>query len=133
MDPITLILTALAAGVAAGVQTIADKAIKDSYAGLKVLIKRKFASKPKVQVTLTEHESDPQTWEAPLKKVLMQENIDQDQEIIEAAQQLMQLVKSQQSAMGKYHVQITGNVQGFAQGPYQNVTMNFGDGSKESK
>ncbi len=38
MDPITLIVTALAAGAAAGLKPTAAQAIKDAYAGLKSLI-----------------------------------------------------------------------------------------------
>ena len=43
MDPITLIVAALAAGAAAGLGDTASQAIKDAYAGLKGLIKRRFA------------------------------------------------------------------------------------------
>ncbi len=131
MDPVTLILTALGAGAAAGGQAIASDAIKDGYAGLKALIQRKFAGKPKAELALTEYESDPETWKAPLKKVLVQEQVDQDNDIIEAAQRVMQLVQPQQAAMGKYNVQITGNVQGFVQGDHQTVHMNFGNEPKE--
>ena len=81
MDPVTLIITALTAGAAAGGQSVVTDAIKDAYAGLKVLIKRKFAGKPSAEVALTEHENDPQTWQAPLKKALLQEHLDQDAEI----------------------------------------------------
>jgi hypothetical protein len=102
MDPVTLILTSLGAGASAGGQAIANDAIRDSYSGLKALIVRKFAGKPSAEVALNEHESDPKTWEAPLKKALMQEHVDQDQEIIEAAKKVMTQVQSQQAAMGKY-------------------------------
>jgi hypothetical protein len=127
MDPVTLILTALGAGAATGGQAIASDAIKDGYAGLKTLIQRKFAGKPKAELALAEYESDPETWQAPLQKALVQEQVDQDQEIIEAAQRVMRLAQPQQAAMGKYNVQIAGNVQGFAQGDHQTVHMTFGD------
>ncbi len=133
MDPVTLILTALGVGAATGGQALVNDVIKDSYAGLKALIARKFAGKPRAEVALNEHESDPKTWEAPLKKALMQERADQDQEIIEAAKKVMTLVQPQQAAMGKYNVQIAGNVQGFAQGDSQHVEMNFGDIPKEKQ
>jgi hypothetical protein len=131
VDPITLILTALGTGVTVGGQAIASDAIKDSYAGLKELIKRKFVGKPGKELALAEHETDPKTWETPLKKALSQEHLDQDPEIIEAAQKIMSLVQPQQAALGKYNVQITGNIQGFAQGDYQQVNMNFGSASTE--
>jgi hypothetical protein len=131
MDPITLIIAALTAGIVAGTQDTAKEAVKDAYNGLKTLLQRKFAGKSSAEVALAEHENDPETWEAPLKKALVQTQADQDQEIIAAAQKLMAQVNPQQAAMGKYNVQITGNVQGFAQGDYQHVNMNFGNPPKE--
>lgn len=116
MDPLTLILTALIAGTAAGGQTLVSDAIKDAYTGLKTLIQRKFAGKPSAELALTEHEADPQTWEAPLKKALMQEHIDQDSEIILAAQTLLKRVEEQpggkqqiQSIVGNYNAQVQGS------------------------
>ncbi|SRR6266487_5202119 len=131
MDPITLILTALTAGVAASAKDTASTAIKDSYNGLKALIQRKFAGKPAAEMALKEHEKKPDVWKAPLEEGLKETETDQDLEIIAAAQKLMTLVQPQQAAMGKYNVQITGNVQGYAQGDYQQVRMNFGDAPKE--
>jgi len=112
MDPLTLILTALTAGAAAGGQIVVSDAIKDAYHGLKALIQRKFVGKPSAEVALTEHESDPQTWAAPLKKALAQEHVDQDQTILQAAEQLLAQIKAQpggeqhiQSAVGNYIAQ----------------------------
>ena len=131
MDPITLILTALTAGAAASVKDVTSSAIKDAYNELKASLKRKFVGRSSAEVALNEHETDPKTWESPLRKSLVQMQVDQDETIIEAAQKVMTLIQPQQAAMGKYNVQITGNVQGFAQGDHQQVTMNFGDEPKE--
>ncbi len=131
MDPVTLILTALAAGAAASVKDTAGEAVKDGYNGLKALIRNKLVGKPKAEAALVDYEDDPETYEKPLKKALTEVHVDQEKGIIEAAQRLMTLVQPQQAAMGKYNVQITGNVQGYAQGDYQQVTMNFGNEPKE--
>jgi hypothetical protein len=125
MDPVTLILTALTAGVAASVKDAASEAVKDAYNELKGLIQRKFAGIPKAEVAIVEFVADPDTYEKPLKKALTEVHVDQEKVIIEAAQKLMTLVQPQQAAMGKYNVQITGNVQGYAQGDNQQVTMHF--------
>jgi len=116
MDPITLIVTALTAGAAAGSQSLVTDAIKDSYAGLKALIRRKFAGKPSAEVALTEHETDPETWQAPLKKVLIQEHLDQDTEILQAAQALLDQIQAQpggkhytQNIVGNYNAQVQGS------------------------
>jgi hypothetical protein len=105
MDPVTLILTALVGGAAAGGKAVATNAIKDAYSGLKTLIQRRFAGKPSAELALTEHENDPTTWEAPLKKALVDAQIDQDEDIIGAAQKVMTLIQPQQAGMGKYNVQ----------------------------
>lgn len=131
MDPITLILTALTAGAAASAKDTASAAIKDSYNGLKAIIQRKFAGTPTAEVALIAHETKPDVWKAPLEEGLKETGTDQDQEVIAAAQRLMTLVQPQQAAMGKYNVQITGNVQGFAQGDHQTVHMTFGNEHKE--
>lgn len=131
MDPITLILTALGAGAAAGGQAVAGDAIKDAYVGLKTLIQRKFSGKPSAEVALQEHEVDPATWDAPLKKALAQAQVDQDREVIEAAQRVMVLVHPQQAAMREYNVQIAGNAQGFNQGDDNTITQYFDTKSHE--
>ena len=127
MDPITLILTALAAGAAAGAQNTVSEAIKGAYRGLKTLVQRKFAGKPDAELVLAKYEEKPEVWEEPLKDALIEAATDQDEEIIKAAQKLMVLVNPQQAATGKYSVQITGNVQGFVQGDNAQVTMTFND------
>ena len=127
MDPITLIITALGAGIAAGSKDTASAAVKDAYNGLKTLIQRKFSGKPTAEMALLQHEQKPEVWKAPLEEELKQTGATQDKEIIEAAQKLMQLVQPQQAAMGKYNVQIAGNVYGYAQGDGQTVNMTFGN------
>ena len=103
MDPLTLILTALTAGAAAGGKAVVSEAVKDAYNGLKSLIQRKFAGKSSAEVALTEHETDPQTWAAPLKKALAQEHADQDQAILQAAEQLLAQIKALPG--GEQHIQ----------------------------
>lgn len=127
MDMANLILTALGTGAAGGGQALVTDAIKDSYAGLKALIQRKFASKLNAELALKEYENDPATWKAPLKKALIEEQVDQDQNVIEAAQKMLSLLRNQQICIGKYTVQIEGNVYGYAQGDNQQVHMHFGN------
>ncbi len=45
MDPITLILTALAAGAALGVKDTASAAVLDAYNGLEALVRRRLAGR----------------------------------------------------------------------------------------
>ncbi|GBE95409.1 hypothetical protein [Nostoc cycadae] len=95
MEPISIIITALSAGAIAATKETAGVAVKDTYQGLKALIKKKFESQPKAQMVLEEHETDPETYEAPLKKKLTEAGADQDAAIIQAAQALLNQVKEQ--------------------------------------
>lgn len=100
MDPITLILTALVAGTAKA----ASDAVPDAYKGLKALIQKKFDGKPVAEAMLEEHEKDPETYAAPLKKNLVEAGIDQDEEILKAAQALLEQLKSQDPESGSVNI-----------------------------
>lgn len=125
MDQISIILAALASGAAAGLKDSASLALKDSYNGLKALIQRKFAGKSESETALSLYVDDPFTYEKPLREALAEVQIEHDQTVIEAAQRLLTLTQSQQSSTGKYNTQITGNIQGYAQGDCQRVDMHF--------
>lgn len=131
MDPLTLILGALAAGASAALQETVGQAVKDAYAGLKALIVRRFGDKPPAKTALDEYEKQPEVWKKPLEQALQDSGANQDEKIIAAAQQVMTLVDPKQAAAGKYNVQITGNVQGLVQGDHAKVTMNFNDPPKK--
>jgi len=110
MEPISLILTALVTGAA---ETTAGSLVKDIYQNLKGLIKHKFADNSAANVILEEHEKDPETYEAPLKKKLIEEGIDKDKEVIKKAQELLEKLKPEEAATGKFNLTISGDVKGF--------------------
>lgn len=131
MNPIDLILVALSTGALASLQATASEAIKDGYNALKTLILRRFATNTDAAATLVKYESKPEVWKKPLEDELRQAGADQDETIIKAAQQLMTLVNLQQTSTGKFNVQVGGDIQGYAQGDKQQVTMNFGNVLKD--
>src|SRR5512135_837468 len=92
MDPITLSLTALAAGAAAGGKDIAAAAVKDAYTALKALVKRRFGGRPDAELVLAQHERAPDIWQAPLRAELAEARADSDPELVAAAQALMRLI-----------------------------------------
>jgi hypothetical protein len=85
MDPMTIILTALVSGAAKA----AGDAAPDAYNALKALIQNRVAGKPMAEAMLTEHEKDPDTYGAPLKKNLIEAGVEQDPEILRAAQAVL--------------------------------------------
>lgn len=90
MDPLSLIVAALAAGAAAAAKDTAGAVIKDSYQGLKALIQKRLAGDPAAAVVLQEHEKDPDTYQAPLRKKLAALALQQDEEILQAARQVLE-------------------------------------------
>lgn len=126
MDPLTMMVSALTAGAIAALEGTASQAVKDAYAGLVALIKRKFADKPRETMVLDEHSQNPQNWEKPLQQALGENHIEQDQAILQAAQALTEALKSQGGIGAKYSVQIS-DAQGVVVGDQSQVEMNFGE------
>jgi len=92
MDPITSIVTALIAGAVAGLKPTVAQAVKESYAGLKALIKRKYA-----HVSLDQLEANPTS--APRRAVveedLRQTDAETDAEVLQKVQELLNAMQSQ--------------------------------------
>ena len=83
VDPITLIVGALAAGAAAAAKDVVSQAVKDAYNGLKTLICSKFESKPNVGASLQILEAKPDSTDIQevVEKALKEAGADQDEEI----------------------------------------------------
>jgi RIP homotypic interaction motif len=125
MDPVTLIVTALAAGAASALQDGASLAVKDAYARVMALVKRRFANRPKGELVLAEHQAAPQTWEAPLAAELSAAGANGDADLVAAAQALMSLVDEAGSRAGKYAVMVRDS-QGIQVGDHNTQTNTFG-------
>ena len=127
MDPISLIIAALAAGAIAGVKDTAGQTVKDAYAGLKALIRRRFVGNTEAEAALGQLEQQPEADQAPLAQHLQAAGAADDEEIVRAAQALLKEADPTGARAGKYHVRITGG-KGIVVGDRATVTMNFNDG-----
>jgi hypothetical protein len=108
MDPVTLIVSAMVAGAASAAKDTASNAVKDAYNALKTLLQRRFQGKPAAEMALAEAETDPDTGEKPLTKAVAEHG--SDEEVLALAQQLLQLLQSQQSASSpQYEVEASGD------------------------
>ena len=125
MDPVTLIVTALAAGAASALQDGVSAAVKDAYARLKTLVTKQFADRPEAELVLAEHEAAPQTWEAPLAAELSAVGAEGDADLVAAAQALMNLVDETGLRSGKYLITVHGS-QGVQVGDHNTQTNTFG-------
>lgn len=108
MDPITLIASALAAGAGLGVSDTASSAVKDAYAGLKALVRKRLAGRPDAGMVLTRHEDAPETWQAPLMAELAAAAAGQDADLVAAARALIDLLDSERARAGRYTVDARG-------------------------
>ena len=108
MDPITLIVTALAAGAALGVKDTASAMVTDAYAGVKALVKKRLGEGPGAELVLARHEQAPETWQAPLMAELAETGADGDRDLIAAAQALLDLVGEAEGRAGKYTADVRG-------------------------
>ena len=108
MDPITLIVTALVAGAALGAQDTVSAMVKDAYAGLKALVRKRLGGGPGAELVLARHEQAPETWQAPLMAELAKAGADGDRDLIAAAQALLDLLGEAEGRTGKYTVDVRG-------------------------
>ena len=126
MDPITLIVAALAAGATAGgLDTVKDatkSAIQSAYTKLRGLAKKRIAGNPAAELALTEYEADPEHWETPLVAKLTQLGAAADPDLVAAAKALMELVDAPGARAGKYNVTIK-NAEGLQIGD-NNIQVN---------
>jgi hypothetical protein len=92
MDPITLIVTALATGAVAGLKPTAEKVVKDAYEGLKKIIKDKYERSQKAMPVL---EDDPaaEDSKALVRKRLEEEGAAGDEDLLRQAQAVLQAVQ----------------------------------------
>ena len=107
-DPVTLIVTALAAGAVTGMTESAASAVKDAYTSLRALVRKRLAGQHDAELVLTRHETAPDTWQAPLVAVLEQAGAEHDTDLVAAAQALMSQIDKAGARAGKYTVDTRG-------------------------
>jgi hypothetical protein len=101
-------VTALAAGAALGARDTASAMVKDAYASLKSLVRKRLGGEPGAELVLAKHEQAPETWQAPLMAELAQARADGDGDLIAAAKALLDLVGEPAGEAGTYTVDVRG-------------------------
>jgi len=125
MDPVTLIVTALAAGMASALQDGTKDAVKVAYARLRDRVRQHFAGDSAAELVLTEHGAAPQTWDAPLAAKLVETGAADDSGLVDAARALMIMLDEAGARAGKYDVSINAS-QGIQVGDHNTQTNIFG-------
>lgn len=131
MDPVSLIVAALVAGVAAGTKDVAGAAVKDAYHALKDLVRRRLEAAKDPAATavaptalLAAHEQRPETWRAPMEEALRAGGAADDADLVAAAQGLLRLADPEGAQRGKYTVDLRG-AQGVQVGDGGTMTVNL--------
>ncbi|MGD0706276.1 MAG: hypothetical protein ABSA02_41160 [Trebonia sp.] len=110
MEPVTLILTALATGASAGaLEALKDDAkekAKAAYARLHGLVQRRVSGRPHGELALVEYDSAPQKWEGLLTAELTEAGAADDADLLAAAKALMEIIDQAGAKSGKYNVTI---------------------------
>ena len=89
MDPISIIVSALASGAAAGLKPTAEKIIKDAYAGLKGMIERKYTN---VDLSPVENKPESESKRESVAEDLADGGAAGDQELLDLAKVLIDAV-----------------------------------------
>lgn len=126
MDPISLIVAALVAGAAAGVQDTATDAVKSAYSTLKRMISNRTAGRSHDAVEVIEQ--DPSSATDALESVLRESRAEDDQDLLAAAAQLQTAVKAATGDMRVWDNKIE-NSKGVIVGNQGTVNMDLRGGA----
>ena len=92
IDPISVIVTALTLGAAAGLKPTAEQAVKDAYGGLKRLIVDRYQT-ARTGIDLIETEPESETFQETARKLLKKTEAGQDEELLRQARTVVQTVE----------------------------------------
>jgi RIP homotypic interaction motif len=126
MDPVTLIVTALATGTASALQDDAKSGVQAALARLRALAGRRLSSRPAGELVLAQHEQAPDAYDKPLEHELAQSGAAADAELVGAAGELLKLLDPRGAAAGKYNVTVTGS-SGVQVGDHNTQVNHFGE------
>jgi hypothetical protein len=98
MDPVTMVVTALAAGAAAGLKDTVATAISDAYNGLKRLISDRY---PGVSTSGVEKKPESEVQQSALAESLSDADAGNDSELQRAAQELLEAIEANDPGAAK--------------------------------
>jgi len=107
MDPVSLVVGAMAAGALAGTSQVAGTAVQDAYDALREMVRRRLGGSRAGEV-LEAQDVGSQLWQARLSEAVVGTGIEEDADALRAAQRLMALLDATGAAAGKYTVDLRG-------------------------
>jgi hypothetical protein len=90
MDPITIVITAIALGAAAGLKPTTEQIVKDAYVGLKKIIKDRYA---RVNIDLLEEDPSSKMRQGVIAEDLEKTSAAQDEELLIRAKDVLDAIE----------------------------------------
>jgi hypothetical protein len=100
MDPVSIVIGALAAGAAAGAQDTASASVKDGYLALKEMLKNRLKGRRAAEAALERHERAPEAWRSALEYELSEAGVCSEQDVLNSAVQLLNQLRAADSGGG---------------------------------
>lgn len=97
MEPVTIVVAALAAGATAAIKSTAEQAIKDAYASFKEMIQRKYGI---TSVEALEHKPDSKPKQLSVQEDLTDTGAGNDMELLDQAKVLLDVIKTHDQTAG---------------------------------
>ncbi|MFI5689893.1 hypothetical protein [Streptomyces sp. NPDC051636] len=133
MEPVSLIIAALAAGTAAGLTDVAQEsvrnAVRSAHRDLRERVRARLAGREDGNLVLDRFDREPDTWERPLQSELVAAGAAEDAELIAAAQRVLTEAGRAPETGPKYRTNFHGEVGSAVIGDAArvNVTVNRPD------
>lgn len=106
VDPVTLVVTALATGASAALSETVGQAIVDAYVGLKSLLRRRLSARQDDPEAVAADDTEPEAWRKRLAGRL--DAADVDDELLAAAERVLAVADPAGYGAGKYVVDLRG-------------------------
>jgi hypothetical protein len=126
MDPLTIIMTAIAPAAASGAAKVAQDIAPDAYNCLRELIHKKLGNPASSQTMLEDYQKDPIKYKKQLSDLLVSAGVDKDQDILKhAALMVEQFSAAKPSNSNILNISEVDKVQGLVQQNFGNITQSF--------
>lgn len=128
MEPVSMVLGALAAGAVAATQETAGQAVKDAYGGLKGALQKRFADRPVAQIAVAQYPKDKELLESLLTTEITRSGADRDPEIIRYIEELQRLgvVQAKQFDSNDTYSVKADRIGSLTQGPNAQTNVYYG-------
>lgn len=128
MEPVSIIIAALVAGITGGLTQSANQVVKDAYQAFKTSLIGKLENPDKTKQLIQQVEEQPlaETRQLELKNELLQSQIIDNKEIINMAIKILELTNNKSGEVNKYKVDVN-NSKGIVTGDGNTINQTFND------